>query len=143
MGERGEHLPYHRGGLAARGRPIRRHLEPQLPEPDRLPHGGPGFDLRPALAIGYRTGGKAPIFADIPQRSRVVDPIVQALTLTDVVVEATVVALLLALVIQASKRYGTSTRTPWSGCASERAGTAGGGRAAASRRGPVRSCTRS
>ena len=59
------------------------------------------------LAIGYVHGGKAPIFADIPLRSRVVDPVVQALTLTDVVVEATVVALLLALVIQANKRYGT------------------------------------
>ncbi len=59
------------------------------------------------LAVGYRNGGKAPIFADIPQHSHVVDPIVQALTLTDVVVEATVVALLLALAIQAHKRYGT------------------------------------
>lgn len=59
------------------------------------------------LAVGYITGGKAPIFADIPGRSRVVDPIVQALTLTDVVVEATVVALLLALVVQAHKRYGS------------------------------------
>lgn len=59
------------------------------------------------LAVGYITGGKAPIFADIPLRSRVVDPIVQALTLTDVVVEATVVALLLALVVQAHKRYGS------------------------------------
>ena len=59
------------------------------------------------LAIGYRTGGKAPIFGDIPADSRVVDPVVQALTLTDVVVEATVVALLLALVVQASKRYRT------------------------------------
>src|SRR5437763_6889569 len=60
------------------------------------------------LAIGYRTGAKAPIFADIPPHARVVDPIVQALTLTDVVVEATVVALLLALAIQAHKRYGTT-----------------------------------
>ena len=59
------------------------------------------------LAVGYRTGGKAPIFADIPQGTRVVDPVVQALTLTDVVVEATVVALLLALAIQAHKRFGT------------------------------------
>ena len=31
----------------------------------------------------------------------------QALTLTDVVVEATVVALLLGLVVQASKRFGS------------------------------------
>jgi multicomponent Na+:H+ antiporter subunit C len=59
------------------------------------------------LAIGYVHGGKAPIFADIPQGTTVVDPVVQALTLTDVVVEATVVALLLALVMQAHKRFGT------------------------------------
>ncbi len=59
------------------------------------------------LSIGYRTGAKAPIFADIPTSARVVDPVVQALTLTDVVVEATVTALLLALVLQAQKRFGT------------------------------------
>ena len=33
---------------------------------------------------------------------------VQALTLTDVVVEATVIAVLLALTVQAHKRFGTS-----------------------------------
>jgi multicomponent Na+:H+ antiporter subunit C len=59
------------------------------------------------LSIGYRSGATAPIFADIPTGSRAVDPIVQALTLTDVVVEATVVALLLALAVQAHKRFGT------------------------------------
>lgn len=59
------------------------------------------------LAIGYRTGGVAPIFADIPVGTRTVDPVVQALTLTDVVVEATVSALLLALALQAEKRFGT------------------------------------
>jgi multicomponent Na+:H+ antiporter subunit C len=59
------------------------------------------------LAIGYVKHGEAPIFAGIGTKSRIVDPIVQALTLTDVVVEATVLALLLALVVQASKRYGT------------------------------------
>ena len=59
------------------------------------------------LGVGYVTGGQAPIYADIPTTSVVVDPVVQALTLTDVVVEATVVALLLALAIQAHKRYGT------------------------------------
>jgi multicomponent Na+:H+ antiporter subunit C len=36
-----------------------------------------------------------------------VDPVVQALTLTDVVVEATVAALLLALAVQTQKRFGT------------------------------------
>lgn len=59
------------------------------------------------LSIGYRGGAAAPIFADIPPGSDAVDPIVQALTLTDVVVEATVVALLLALAVQAHKRFGT------------------------------------
>lgn len=60
------------------------------------------------LSVGYLKHGRAPIFTtDIPSNSRVADPIVQALTLTDVVVEATVVALLLALVLQANKRYGT------------------------------------
>ena len=59
------------------------------------------------LGVGYVTGGKAPIFADIPTTSVTVDPVVQALTLTDVVVEATVSALLLALAVQAHKRFGT------------------------------------
>jgi multicomponent Na+:H+ antiporter subunit C len=59
------------------------------------------------LAIGYRSGGKAPIFADIPVGTRAVDPVVQALTLVDVVVEATVTALLLALTVQAHKRFGS------------------------------------
>ena len=59
------------------------------------------------LAIGYRHHGAAPIFADIPLKTPAVDPVVQALTLTDVVVEATVAALLLALAVQAHKRFGT------------------------------------
>jgi multicomponent Na+:H+ antiporter subunit C len=59
------------------------------------------------LAIGYRDGAAAPIFADIPPGTPAVDPVVQALTLTDVVVEATVGALLLALAVQTQKRFGT------------------------------------
>jgi multicomponent Na+:H+ antiporter subunit C len=59
------------------------------------------------LAVGFRQGAKAPIFADIQPGARVVDPIVQALALTDIVVQATVTALLLALVVQARKRFGT------------------------------------
>jgi multicomponent Na+:H+ antiporter subunit C len=58
------------------------------------------------LAIGYRTGGAAPIFADIPVGTPAVDPVVQALMLTDIVVEVTVVALILALVMQVHKRHG-------------------------------------
>ncbi|MEV6315762.1 cation:proton antiporter subunit C [Streptomyces sp. NPDC051776] len=59
------------------------------------------------LAVGYRRGGTAPVFSDAPADARVVDPVVQALTLTDVVVGATVTALLLALIIQVRKRHGT------------------------------------
>lgn len=59
------------------------------------------------LGIGYRSGGKAPIVADIPAKSKLVDPVVQVLVLTDVVIEATITALLLALVIQAHKRFGS------------------------------------
>jgi multicomponent Na+:H+ antiporter subunit C len=59
------------------------------------------------LGIGYRTGGQAPIVADIPPVSRLVDPTVQVLVLTDVVIEATVTALLLALAVQAHKRFGS------------------------------------
>jgi multicomponent Na+:H+ antiporter subunit C len=59
------------------------------------------------LAVGYRNGGKAPIVADIPGVSRLVDPVVQVLVLTDIVIEATVTALLLALVVQAHKRFGS------------------------------------
>jgi multicomponent Na+:H+ antiporter subunit C len=59
------------------------------------------------LGVGYRTGGKAPIFADIPQVSNAVDPVVQVLVLTDIVIEATVTGLLLALAVQAHKRFGS------------------------------------
>jgi multicomponent Na+:H+ antiporter subunit C len=59
------------------------------------------------LGIGYRNSGQAPIFADIPVGTKVVDPVVQALSLVDVVVEATVTALLLGLAVQAHKRIGS------------------------------------
>lgn len=58
------------------------------------------------LAIGYRKGHTAPIFSDIPHVPRAVDPVVQALTLTDIVVGVTGSALLLALVIEIWKRSG-------------------------------------
>jgi multicomponent Na+:H+ antiporter subunit C len=59
------------------------------------------------LAIGYKSGAQPPIFADVPVGTPAVDPVVQALTLTDVVVGTTVTALLLALAVQTYKRYGT------------------------------------
>ncbi|WP_042364590.1 sodium:proton antiporter [Streptacidiphilus neutrinimicus] len=59
------------------------------------------------LSVGFRHGGTAPVYSDIPTNARVVDPVVQALALTDVVVGATVTALLLALALQLQKRHGT------------------------------------
>jgi multicomponent Na+:H+ antiporter subunit C len=58
-------------------------------------------------AVGYRPGGIAPIFVDVKQTDKAVDPVIQALMLTDIVVEATVVALLLALTVQIRKKTGT------------------------------------
>ena len=59
------------------------------------------------LGIGYRTNATAPVFKDVPVGTRAVDPVVQSLTLTDVVVGVTVAALLLALAVQEHKRTGT------------------------------------
>ena len=59
------------------------------------------------LSIGYKKNGVPPVFSDRPPSERAVDPVVQALTLTDVVVAATVTAMLLAIAVQAHKRYGS------------------------------------
>jgi multicomponent Na+:H+ antiporter subunit C len=56
------------------------------------------------LAVGYVKGGTAPVFKDVKPGRKAVDPVVQALTLTDIVVSVTVVGLLLALTI-VSKRH--------------------------------------
>jgi multicomponent Na+:H+ antiporter subunit C len=58
------------------------------------------------LAIGYRPGGAAPITSGLPASAELVDPVVQAITLTDIVVSATVTALLLALAVRAHERFG-------------------------------------
>ena len=59
------------------------------------------------LAIGYRTGGTVPVFKSFPPGTPAVDPVVAALALTDIVVSATVTALLLAVALQAHKRTGS------------------------------------
>ncbi len=59
------------------------------------------------LGIGYKTGGGAPIFKGISLGTKAVDPVVQALTLTDVVVSVTVIALILALALNAHEQAGT------------------------------------
>lgn len=59
------------------------------------------------LSIGYKWNAGAPIFYDHPPGTPAVDPVVQALVLTDIVVGATISALLLALTLQMYKRKGT------------------------------------
>lgn len=61
------------------------------------------------LAVGFQTGANPPVFGEPATKptKNVVDPVVQALTLTDVVVSATVTALLLSLAVQIHKRHGT------------------------------------
>jgi multicomponent Na+:H+ antiporter subunit C len=49
------------------------------------------------LAIGYVEKAGPPIFKDVELGTPAVDPVVQALTLTDIVVSVTVIALILAL----------------------------------------------
>jgi multicomponent Na+:H+ antiporter subunit C len=61
------------------------------------------------LAIGFRTSAQAPVFAGVSPGVVTVDPVVQALMLTDVVVETTVVALLLAMVVKAFEKGGTTS----------------------------------
>lgn len=59
------------------------------------------------LAVGYRFGSVAPIFYTRSAATPAVDPVLQALVLTDIVVGATVTALLLALTLQVHKKRGT------------------------------------
>ena len=59
------------------------------------------------LAIGYRHHGTAPILAGVPPAALLVDPVVQSLALTDIVVGATVSALILIFAIQAHKKSGS------------------------------------
>ena len=60
------------------------------------------------LSIGFESkGATAPIFKGVGLNTKAVDPVVQALTLTDVVVSVVVLALILALAMQAHHRAGT------------------------------------
>lgn len=61
------------------------------------------------LSVGYQKAAAPPVFGEPATKptTAVVDPVVQAMALTDVVVSATVTALLLALAVQIHKRHGT------------------------------------
>lgn len=61
------------------------------------------------ITLGYRIDGIAPIIADINfhQFGAMVDPLPQALVLTSIVIELSVSAFAMALVIQAHRKFGT------------------------------------
>jgi multicomponent Na+:H+ antiporter subunit C len=59
------------------------------------------------LAVGYLRGAAPPITQGQPPGTRLVDPVVQALTLTDIVVSVVVLALIVSLALQAHRRAGT------------------------------------
>jgi multicomponent Na+:H+ antiporter subunit C len=59
------------------------------------------------LTAGYRHGAGAPIFKGVALGTPAVDPVVQALTLTDVVVGVTVTALILALALDVHRDTGS------------------------------------
>ncbi|MGH3009374.1 MAG: NADH-quinone oxidoreductase subunit K [Gaiellaceae bacterium] len=59
------------------------------------------------LSVGYVKHGGAPIFKGVKLGTPAVDPVVQALTLTDVVVSVAVIALILALALDAQRLSGT------------------------------------
>lgn len=56
--------------------------------------------------IGFRPDAPPPVLVGIPPDARTVDPVIQALMLTDIVVEATMMALLLSLIVQIDRGTG-------------------------------------
>ncbi|OYT54812.1 MAG: cation:proton antiporter [Candidatus Altiarchaeales archaeon ex4484_2] len=56
------------------------------------------------ISLGYREGGVAPIFTHAPKLEMVL-PTPQALTLTSIVINLAVVALMLSLIMLIYKRY--------------------------------------
>ena len=59
------------------------------------------------LAVGYVKGGGPPIFKGVKLGTTAVDPVLQSLALTDIVVSVTVLALILALALDVGKQAGT------------------------------------
>jgi multisubunit Na+/H+ antiporter MnhC subunit len=86
-------------------RPIRRHNQQQPHSYGHLSFDHSVIDL--CSSDSYRLNQGPPIYYHIPAGTAAVDPVVQALTFTDIVVGATVSALLLALAVQVYKHRGT------------------------------------
>jgi multicomponent Na+:H+ antiporter subunit C len=58
------------------------------------------------VALGYRAGGNAPIYTDVPPGPMVL-PVPQALTLTSIVISVAVLALMLTMVIRIYRHTGS------------------------------------
>jgi multicomponent Na+:H+ antiporter subunit C len=58
------------------------------------------------VALGYRAGGNAPIYTDVPEGPMVL-PVPQALTLTSIVINVAVLALMLTIVIRIYRHTGS------------------------------------
>jgi len=58
------------------------------------------------VALGYRAGGNAPIYTEVPPGPMVL-PVPQALTLTSIVISVAVLALMLTLVIRIYRHTGS------------------------------------
>lgn len=59
------------------------------------------------LALGYRRGTSPPVTQGQPPGSPLSDPVVQALTVTDIVVSVVVLALVVSLALLAHRNSGT------------------------------------
>jgi multicomponent Na+:H+ antiporter subunit C len=63
------------------------------------------------ITLGFREGGKAPIYTNLPSGVEVPEglvlPVPQALTLTSIVIGVAVLALMLSLIIMIYRHYGT------------------------------------
>jgi multicomponent Na+:H+ antiporter subunit C len=57
------------------------------------------------VSVGYRAGGVAPIYTDVPEGHMVL-PVPQALTLTSIVISVAVLALMLTLVVHIYRHTG-------------------------------------
>ena len=57
------------------------------------------------VSVGYRAGGVAPIYTDVPEGPMVL-PVPQALTLTSIVISVAVLALMLTLVVHIYRHTG-------------------------------------
>jgi multicomponent Na+:H+ antiporter subunit C len=66
------------------------------------------------MGVGYRRGGRPPVYDTMPPGAPATDPILQALILTDIVIEVTVMALLIGIALKVYERRGSLDPDQWS-----------------------------